>query len=164
MKQRYTVSSSLLKPLLSPHVLLIQVLVHGHKWRKGSVFLKKVISVTFIHVQTFSVFYVKSCLFLHFLSVTIVDQAYVKSISIDRVIKVCFLEGKNFVRGECGRLPRRRMDMNWLGYTSVVEHLISDAGVPCSNSQSGYLFPFNIFDMCISFYMSIPPNPSTLFI
>ena len=53
------------------------------------------------------------------------------------------------------------MNINWLGYSSVVEHLTSDAGVTCSNSQSSYKFSFDIFDMCVSLCKSIPPNPTT---
>ena len=41
MKQRYTVSTSLWKPSFGPHVLLIQVPVHGCKWGTGSVFSLK---------------------------------------------------------------------------------------------------------------------------
>ena len=60
---------------------------------------------------------------------TIVDQAFIKSISPDRV--ECFLEGKNFVRGGMWYFG---LEGPWILIgldiaLSVVEHLTSDAGV-----------------------------------
>ena len=51
--------------------------------------------------------------------------------------------------------------------SSVVDDLISDAGVPCSNSQSSQTFSFvflSTFDMCISMYTSFPPIPTSDFL
>ena len=53
MKQRYTISTSLLNPIFGSQVLLIQITVHGWKWGIGFVFsLKKINSWFFIPVPT----------------------------------------------------------------------------------------------------------------
>ena len=100
MKQRYTISISLLKPSIGPHVLLIQVPVHGWKWGIVYVILKKsfqYFSYAFTHFPSSMwkvVYFYISSFCVTFGALTIFDEAYVKSRHPDNLKGV-----SNFVRG-----------------------------------------------------------------
>ena len=66
-KDMKLISTSLLKPILCPHVLLVKVLVHGCKWGTASVLIIfwKWFQY-FLYVHTFSFFYVKKNYFYIF--------------------------------------------------------------------------------------------------
>ena len=98
-------------------------------------------------------------------AVTIFDQAFVKSISSDRVNFYCvFLRGQKLCWGRNVVVWTTRI---LIGLdSSVVEHLTSDAGVSGWKSRSSHTYSFvffSIFDECISVYMSIPPIPTSAF-